>query len=556
VARGSPYRSGSTSAPEEGGASEGLVDELIKQFADPLAFYRELVQNSLDAGASAIAVTLSWEPRGSGDDPQGALAAAVRDDGCGMDRETLEEQLMVLFRSTKDRDDTKIGKFGVGFVSVLAVDPELVTVRTSQGRGEQWTLQLSRDQSYELFRAEGGGVAGTTVTLLVPMRRSAFAEFVEGSKRALTKWCRHAEIPVRFVAHAPGAEPDEARIDRPFGIEGLVTVEQTGNDGRTRVVAALPPPGVAYLGFFNHGLLLHETTEPVFGAVAVKILDRGLQHTLSRDNVRKDAHYEQAIRFARHVVDEVLTARVRAVMEEVAEGRTAEPRIDRLHEAIVSAGLAISAREERFPLLHPRARRGSISARELEDASELYCAIEASAITEAAAAEGAIVLDSSAAEDPAAYEAMLQSVAKQAIPRAESVLTLATPIEAEPSDLVLLERTALLLDALGPDPRGLRLVALQGSLEDRAFVSGLGTPPRVLTQALATKSPFSVLGRPPLWLRAGAEIVRAAREAAQREPDLAAAMLARAVLLEHGLLDDAMDDAWMEHALEAIGGSP
>ena len=49
---------------------------------------------------------------------------------------------------------------------------------------------------------------GTTVTLHVPMKREALDEFVRGSERALTTWCRHTEIPLRVVAGLD--EEDEA----------------------------------------------------------------------------------------------------------------------------------------------------------------------------------------------------------------------------------------------------------------------------------------------------------------------------------------------------------
>ena len=54
------------------------------------------------------------------------MRVAVRDRGEGMTRDIIENQLLVLFRSTKEKDDTKIGKFGIGFASVLAPDPEVV----------------------------------------------------------------------------------------------------------------------------------------------------------------------------------------------------------------------------------------------------------------------------------------------------------------------------------------------------------------------------------------------------------------------------------------------
>jgi hypothetical protein len=537
-----PYRGGTASDP---GApahdDDGIVDELIHQFADPLAFYRELIQNSVDAGATSIAITASFEPS--------MARVSVRDDGCGMDRAILEEQLTVLFRSTKDKDDTKIGKFGIGFVSVLAIDPKLVAVRTSVGKGEEWTLHLARDQSYELFRAEGGGSAGTTVTLHIPMEEAAFSAFVENSERALTKWCRHIQIPVRLVASVLGAPAPmrEVRIDRPFGLDAIAVVDATGNGGRTRVVAGLPIDGQAYLAFFNRGLLLHETSHETFGKVAAKVLDPGLEHTLSRDNVRRDDHYERAMRFARHVIDDVLTERAVALMREVAEGKVSAPKIDVLHEAIMLAGLEVSDADMRFPILGG----GSVSARALKKEKRVWAALERDPIVDALG--DAVVLDLHAAERPEVYLAVLSSYAGRAIAIAKDELTLVSAIDPSASDLVLLERVGAVLDHLGPAPIDLRFVTLAGAAAGALTISGAGRPPCVLEPQHISRDPFALLGRPPLWLNAGSPLVAAARERAARDLDLAAAILARAILVDRHAIDEAKDDQWLEHAMAKVG---
>lgn len=538
--RGGPARDSRAPAPE----ADGIVDALIHQFADPFAFYRELVQNSVDAGASSIAIALSWEPG----DGTGMVSIAVRDDGCGMDQEILEEQLTVLFRSTKDKDDSKIGKFGIGFVSVLAVDPKLVAVRTSQGRGVEWTLHLARDQTYELFRAEGGSARGTTVTLHVALAREALETFVENSERALEKWCRHIEIPVRFVAHVAGAPAPmrELRVDTPFGLRAHATVDAT--HGETRVVAGLPLDGQPYLAFFNRGLLLYETSQELLGAVAVKILDPALEHTLSRDNVRRDEHFERAMRFARGVIDEQLTTRAKELMREVAHRRIDEPPIDVLHDAIVAAGLGVTDADLFFPVLHAEK---PISARKLKKQKRLWAAAEGCAITESVSRDG-VVLDVSAAARRDRYLATLMAYAGRPIEDARGTLTLASDVELSPSDQLLLDRVAALLDALGPAPSDLRLVSLRGAAQHATAITGAGQPPRVLTADEIARDPFALLGRPPLWLRSDAPLVSAARARAEREPEVAAAILARAILIDRAALDEAGDDAWLEHALARI----
>src|SRR5688572_21322462 len=102
----------------------GIVDELVHQFTDPFAFYRELIQNSIDAGSTRIEVSLTFRPGVT----TGWCLAAVSDWGEGMNRKVIEGYLVTKFRSTKENDLTKIGKFGIGFMSVFACLPDAVTV--------------------------------------------------------------------------------------------------------------------------------------------------------------------------------------------------------------------------------------------------------------------------------------------------------------------------------------------------------------------------------------------------------------------------------------------
>ena len=61
------------------------------------------------------------------------------------------------------------------------------------------------------------------------------------------------------------------------------------------MVASLPRKPKPYLGFFNHGLMLHETNTLVdMPKVQIKIQDSRLGHTISRDDVRRDGQ----LRFA------------------------------------------------------------------------------------------------------------------------------------------------------------------------------------------------------------------------------------------------------------------
>src|SRR5262245_8857740 len=84
------------------GADDAL-DAVVAQFADPLVFLRELVQNSLDASATRIEVSFSH-------DRQSEVAAiTVIDNGEGMNERIIDNHLLTLFSSSKENDLTKIG---------------------------------------------------------------------------------------------------------------------------------------------------------------------------------------------------------------------------------------------------------------------------------------------------------------------------------------------------------------------------------------------------------------------------------------------------------------
>jgi len=549
----SAYRGGHGRAPVEAGREDGLVDELIQQFADPLAFFRELVQNSIDAGASSIAVTIGWTPdheSSEGEDPTGTIEIAVRDDGCGMGREVLEEQLTVLFRSGKEDQADKIGKFGVGFVSVLALAPDVVVVRTSEGDGAQWTLELRSDQTYELFRAAGGGASGTTVTLRVPRRRGEVDGLVRGAERALVKWCRHAAVPIKLVATLPGGElVREARIDRPLGLDGYAAVSLTR--GKTKIVAALPRDGTPYLAFFNQGLLLHETTEPVLGKVMVSIQDPRLEHTLSRDNVRRDAHHQRALKLARAAIDEHLTARVHDVLAELGRRERTEPPIESLLAAAWNADLDVDRRRVRVPLLEPLGRDATISLADLKR-RDAYVATARDELTAAMAEAGHTILDVSVSRHPVAYQQSIAVFSGGSFVHAHQAFTLAAPVEASGADLRLLERVGELVGEIARRPKGPKLARLVGARAGSLSLPGAsGDLPLALDTEQVGVDPFRLVARPTWLLSHDHPVVEAARALAPSDVEAAAALLARALLVDLGRFDADAEADWLEHASEA-----
>lgn len=279
---------------------DSILDDLVHQFADPLAFFRELVQNSIDAGSGEVEVHIDHEDP---DDEQPRAVIEVRDWGEGMDREIIEDEFLRLFSSRKHGDLTKVGRFGIGFVSVFAIDPNAVVVDTGRS-GEYWRVVFSEDRSWELYRLERP-VEGTTVRIYVPMDRRECDQLRDDARKALTQWCKHPEIPVIY-------EGKDIRSD--FDVDSELTTAHS--EEGTRVVMGMVEDEEAPVGYYNRGLTLEETRTKRWPWVSYKIDSRYLEHTLTRDELLEDRHYAKAME----------------LLGELAEDRLPESLIDRLEE--------------------------------------------------------------------------------------------------------------------------------------------------------------------------------------------------------------------------------
>ncbi|MGH1344008.1 MAG: ATP-binding protein [Nannocystales bacterium] len=273
------------------------VENLVSQFSSSLDFYRELVQNSIDAGSSAVEIWMEFEP---GDGVEGTISIHVDDFGEGMNEEIIDGQLTKLFSSTKENDLTKIGKFGIGFVSVFALQPKGVLIHTGRD-GECWEVFFDADRSFVKGRLDIP-VEGTQITMFVEGGRGRYRELVRGTRESLRKWCSHSDTEISFEDRSPvgvdegGCEP----INAPFEVSADITARV--NRPGTEISVGFSHAPV--YGFYNKGLALavttagHEILEQRasrFGHIGFKIKSRYLEHTLSRETVMRDANFDKAM---------------------------------------------------------------------------------------------------------------------------------------------------------------------------------------------------------------------------------------------------------------------
>lgn len=301
----------------ESNLTDQALTNLINQFARPLDFLRELIQNSLDAGTPRIEVRVAK-------DAGNVVTICVADFGEGMDEDIIDNQLIRLFSSTKEGDLTKIGKFGIGFTSVFAIRPAAVLVRTGR-HGENWEVLFKPDRTIEKYRIDEP-VTGTEVKLFKRMNPDSIPKFVRDLRYVLTYWCEHSHTPITFHdwteddIQMPRAEPvdvDSAdpfaafaapdvtehgeRVSRPFTLDKAL-VSRSANTARgTVVVGYTERPSY---GFYNGGLTLVSSQNiHVLGSyakrlqhVSFKVRSDHLEHTLTRDNVLQDTNWEEVMK--------------------------------------------------------------------------------------------------------------------------------------------------------------------------------------------------------------------------------------------------------------------
>lgn len=551
----SPYRGGAAATPDGAVENDGLVDDLVKQFADPYAFLRELIQNAIDAGSPAVEVRIAF------DDGAGATRVAVRDDGEGMTREVVEDQLLVLFRSTKERDPSKIGKFGIGFSSVLAPGPRVVVITTARD-GRRLIVHLRADLAYELFDGGPATRAGTTVELELPMRADEVEPFVRGSRAALERWCRHASVPIHL--HAPGGDAP-VRIDRPLDLEdAIVAVTATGDGGALHAVVGITAAGTPCAGFFNHGLMLHETAEDLAGRLAFKVQDARLGHTLSRDNVRRDGAFRRAVGFVRDLAERELPAAAARAIRAAAESGDRRAYRD-LVDAIALARVDVSWRDWVFPLLAPVGDRRAIGAGEL-DRRRPWGGRARTRLTAALDGAGVPLVDLGAGASTWLAD-QVRAITGVELVDVERELTLVEPVALTPTDELLLRHLGELLDVAHRAPRGIVLAELAGESRELVVAGGRGdatlalgrteSDPWVLDRKRAHRNPLGLLRRPTLVLRANHPVVVATRRRAVDDPATAASLLARVLLVRIGALDPGGSAALLDETLARLGlGGP
>jgi len=109
-----------------------IREDMAMQFSNPLEYIRELIANACDASARRVEV--------SGRQDTDGFSVIAEDDGCGMDKKTVRNYLMLFRSHERAGQKERIGRHGIGKLSIAAVKGQVgFTMITSTGR-ECWRL--------------------------------------------------------------------------------------------------------------------------------------------------------------------------------------------------------------------------------------------------------------------------------------------------------------------------------------------------------------------------------------------------------------------------------
>ncbi len=414
-------------------AIDDVLEQLVSQFSDPFCFLRELVQNAIDAGSTKVDVTCTFEDdspllaatagsKGSNHGQAAELGTAIIrivDFGEGMDGHIIDTRLTRLFSSDKEGDRTKIGKFGTGFISVFAIQPDAVCVDTGR-YGESWRLVFQPDRTFTRIRLSEP-VDGTTVRLFKTMQRGQFETLARRVRRVLVRDCPHVEVALRYQGEL---------LSRPLGPEALESPVKTvvKAHGATIVVGFTPPGAPARATLYGRGLTLLSRPSELAG-ISYKIDSPALEHTHGRDSVLRGEHYQALMDTVKSVaggqlLEELFARLEKGLQEPHPEERAAElgawqrcvadllRRGATLPETCAQRVVACSPQGELYTLL---------ACQDAARAHRLYSAAEPSPLAAAAAAAGELVLSDW-------QSALLVALGSGEPPRLERSLVLPLPL--------------------------------------------------------------------------------------------------------------------------------
>lgn len=213
---------------------EIFLRELISNASDAIdkLYFRSLTDGSVEVARDSYEIRLIADKQ--------ARTLEVRDNGCGMTREELEQNLGTIAKSgsldfkkgeAADEPAEKvdiIGQFGVGFYSAFMVSDHITVTSRAFGSDEAWKWESSGVDGYTVEKAEREGFGTSVLLHLRPdAEEENYSEFLEDYrlKGLIRKYSDYIRYPIRMTVEKErrmeGSPDDKPEYEKYFEDETL-----------------------------------------------------------------------------------------------------------------------------------------------------------------------------------------------------------------------------------------------------------------------------------------------------------------------------------------------
>ncbi len=277
---------------------------------DPWIFVRELLQNSRDAGASKVELTV-----GQREDVEWVRCY---DDGEGMSFEHARKYLFALYASSKEGRKNQAGKFGVGFWSILRFEPHSIVIRSWPSNGRPWGIRLSGDLEHAEY-VEPPRERGTEIVVERPAGDGRLEHRVRDAVWQSARYLHHRDdrdrpLPMTvngrsvnavFTLDAPSASFRRRSVKGVVGLGSAPRVELFCRGLRVRSAACLEDL-VAPAG--RHTSRMRVQFPELPGGLAPQALleSDALEVMLSRSDARDNRALGRLVRLAQRELERLI----------------------------------------------------------------------------------------------------------------------------------------------------------------------------------------------------------------------------------------------------------
>ncbi len=297
-------------------------------------FFYELIPS----GRSRLAQVLEGAPK--------RIEIIAEDFGKGMTHADRENFLKKIFATSKEGDRDQTGRFGVGFISVFALNPEEVIVESVKD-GEAWEYHFLKETETQLpgklyvFTGDAPRQRGTKVTITLEKRtEEQVRELINNAHWHLREDCKHVEKPIYIQGR---------QINQEFTLDAPLTV-RFGKKGVEGIIGLVEQTKVSYR-LENNRLRLEEKKQALVDRLfpgvyerrlgfSILVSSKYLNYDIARENVERDANFHYIVRLIRAQEDTLVREVFSRLEQELKEGRSLPPQENYLYYFFAQTYLA------------------------------------------------------------------------------------------------------------------------------------------------------------------------------------------------------------------------